>query len=790
MKIKLLKSISLILCFALISNIAVIPASAAIDEENILYDNNYCIFANDLMLNDYSARIDGSVYAGDNLQFTGNKNCIINGTLNCSNTDGENIAADNTVSDTESMADYTDQLNNEIFYKTIYDTYTFISGTEYDLNASMFVNGNLFLDQVTLRNKGYIKAADSIKFNAVNDDINDYSVFMYAENGDIYVQGTNLVINGILYAPNVKIELNAKKLTVIGMIIADKIEINGSELSVNKINSNDYPSFRPDIEIKISGEQKENRQVSFDISDSEDFDRIIKNRTEWSITAANGSSDNVFIDSDSSSESAKNAVLKQPGDYIARVTVFTDKKSYTYEQKFSIAEDISPIANIFSEDVFYRTTDNNEAVITAADISYSSDFDDIGSRIWSITFDSDNDGDFDDEEEIIVSMMDRQETKIKKCNDKIGDLKDKNTNLTDKITENNKKISKHTTKIESLQKIDKFLTNMQSREGCRENFIQAISDFRKSSLERNSDKSLKLDIKIAQKEAALTKATSSVEKVQLRNQIAKLQDKLNTVNEKISKLTVMTNKLEKLTTLSEPQADKVIVSATENIQASLEQNRNMSTNAVVDTVLDETDKTLDEIDSIIDQDIEKTDTQEKEYPEQTKNQNSNVKQNENHADHQTEKTLDVAALCAAIPNAFAENHDMQTRLLHTTAVFSALAEKFNFDDVKSAVAIGIMDRLADSTISDPAKDWASKLPLTDTLKPFADPKGTLPLDLKSGYLDVFAKKVGAWEQSREEKSSAVSSRKEIIGNKPKENEQHQQQQQNDKSTPKKTDQSL
>ena len=388
------------------------------------------------------------------------------------------------------------------------------------------------------------------------------------------------------------------------------------------------------------------------------------------------------------------------------------------------------------------------------------------------------------------SMMDRQETKIKKCNDKIGDLKDKNTNLTDKITENNKKISKHTTKIESLQKIDKFLTNMQSREGRRENFIQAISDFRKSSLERNSDKSLKLDIKIAQKEAALTKVTSSVEKVQLRNQIAKLQDKLNTVNEKISKLTVMTNKLEKLTTLSEPQADKVIVSATENIQASLEQNRNMSTNAVVDTVLDETDKTLDEIDSIIDQDIEKTDTQEKEYSEQTKNQSSNVKQNENHADHQTEKALDVAALCAAIPNAFAENHDMQTRLLHTTAVFSALAKKFNFDDVKSAVAIGIMDRIADSTISDPAKDWASKLPLTDTLKPFADPKGTLPLDLKSGYLDVFAKKVGAWEQSREEKSSAVSSRKEIIGNKPKENEQHQQQQQNDKSTPKKTDQSL
>ena len=119
MKNKLFQSISLLLCFTLIVNIAVIPASAAIDEENISYDNNYCIFANDLILNDYFARIDGSVYAGDNFQFTGNKNCIINGTLNCPNTDGENISADNTVSDTVSMADYADQLNNEIFYKTI-----------------------------------------------------------------------------------------------------------------------------------------------------------------------------------------------------------------------------------------------------------------------------------------------------------------------------------------------------------------------------------------------------------------------------------------------------------------------------------------------------------------------------------------------------------------------------------------------------------------------------------------------------------------------------------------------
>lgn len=429
------------------------------------------------------------------------------------------------------------------------------------------------------------------------------------------------------------------------------------------------------------------------------------------------------------------------------------------------------------------------------------------------------------------SMMDRQENKIERCSKKIDNLQDKNTNLNNKISENNKKISKHTAKIENLQKVDKFLTNMQSREGRRENFVQAVSDLRKTSLERNSEKSLKLDVKIAQKEAALIKATSSVEKVQLRNQITKLQDRLDSVNEKISKLTAMTDKLEKLTALSDQQADKVIENATNNINKQLAANENMSEQAVVDTVVNETGKAItnNEIDnrttpqneeqSIIEKlngeinndlaffgevtyetaqhikeagyELKGNDLQKMPPEQNTQHQRVNQqKQNENRTDKQAKTALDVAALCAAIPIAFAENHDMQTRLVHTTAVFTALAESFNFDDVKSAVAIGIMDRKEDTAISDQAKAWASKLPLTDTLKSFADTKGSLPLDIKSGYLDVFAKKVDSWEQSRQEKSPAVFSRKDIIGSKPKEHEAPSKTPQHDKSQPKKNDPSL
>ena len=422
------------------------------------------------------------------------------------------------------------------------------------------------------------------------------------------------------------------------------------------------------------------------------------------------------------------------------------------------------------------------------------------------------------------SMMDRQESKISKFNEKIDNIKIKNKNLTDKININNKKIEKNAAKIETLQNVDKFLTNMQSKEGRRENFIQAISDLRNSSLKRNNKKSLKLNAKIAQKKATLTSTISSVERVQLRNKIAKLQNKLNSVNEKISKLTAMN--LDKLNTLSNQQVDKIIENAANGINNNIDANQNMNEQMIVDTVINEAGKAItnNEIDnrttpqneekSIIeklngeinddilffgeltyetaqhikeagyefkDNNLQKASPEQNSEHQDISQQEDEIKQNENRADKQAEKTLDVNALCAAIPLAFAENYDMQTKLLHTAAVFSALAENFNFDDVKSAVAIGIMDKKEDRTISDKAKKWANNLSLTNTLKTFVNQKGSLPLDLKSAYLDIFAKKADSWEKSCQEKSPIVISRKDIIDSKPKKLENQPKTQQQDKS---------
>lgn len=176
------------------------------------------------------------------------------------------------------------------------------------------------------------------------------------------------------------------------------------------------------------------------------------------------------------------------------------------------------------------------------------------------------------------------------------------------------------------------------------------------------------------------------------------------------------------------------------------------------------------------------------------NQQENTeKQDENRTYKQAEKAFDIAVLCSTIVSTFEKNFNSENKMLNTKAVLTELAQKFNFDDVKSAVAVAILDRPTDvvnGKISMESRKWAWNQPLTDNIKPFNKSFGLLPLDIKSGFLDVFAKKVGTWEQSRQEKSPAVMSRKDIIGSKPKEHEAPSKTPQHDKSTPKKIDPSL
>lgn len=519
MKVSLKQYISILLSLALLLQIFTISTNAINRDENTIENYNYLVYTNNLILNEYSAEINGSIYSVESINYTGDKECKINGVLNTKDGTIKNIYTENVINSKQNFPDFKDKLNNDIYYKETYNSDILLSDMQYDLSKSLSVEGNLSLDQVTFINSGYIKADGNIKYNALNDEKNAYTSFLYSENGNVTIQGTNIVINGIIYAPKGKVELNAKNLIINGMIIADKVEFNGTNIKFNKLDDTSILNFKPEIDIKIIGEQKQNRKLTLSISENDDMERFIKDKTIWEITSLeNKNDDSVCIDDDNSNAYNQNLIIKKSGKYLVRVTLFTDKNSYTYEKNISISKDIEPISGFYSEDTFYRTAENSTAIIKANDTSYSSDFDNIQNRKWSIIFDSDNDGDFDDEEECIVSNENNRvfsyttshigKYKIKlqtkeyfdNTIEKFIDSKDYLTNETQKIITVDNKSPSTNLSIEKSKKIDLVFTVGTSETNKINEYNQKINEI-KSSLENKG-----FDVSVSTVETAILTA--------------------------------------------------------------------------------------------------------------------------------------------------------------------------------------------------------------------------------------------------------------------------------------------
>ena len=190
------------------------------------------------------------------------------------------------------------------------------------------------------------------------------------------------------------------------------------------------------------------------------------------------------------------------------------------------------------------------------------------------------------------NMADRQESKITSLNNKIAVKQGKNKDIEEKISKVDGNIAKQQQKLNKYQKVDKFLTNMKTTEGRRENFITGLQELKQMSLDSSLKKYLKVGNKIAQKELALTKATSATEKFKLRNSIANLEKQYAALDEKITKLQSMTGKLEDIQKLTAQQTEQVIESAVANINHQISDNQTMTPETAVDTVINETGKAV------------------------------------------------------------------------------------------------------------------------------------------------------------------------------------------------------
>lgn len=133
---------------------------------------------------------------------------------------------------------------------------------------------------------------------------------------------------------------------------------------------------------------------------------IVKEQNEWEIMpVGNGATAEAIIVKDISPD-RKQVLFKTPGTYKVRLKV-TNTAGHTsewYERTLDIRPDEPPVADFVVQQAYLRDLANGKkATVEIRDTSYSPDGDIIAHRTWKYRYDSNNDGDFNDEQWVVFS---------------------------------------------------------------------------------------------------------------------------------------------------------------------------------------------------------------------------------------------------------------------------------------------------------------------------------------------------------------------------------------------------
>ena len=226
----------------------------------------YAVFSanpdNDIILNGWKGNFVGGIYSGKN--FTCNlSEFYLDGkadTVGNVNANGWQINIPEKNENVEAIA--MPDLEEAILSKAGDCEYheespTYIQDTTV-INGSIMVSDDVIISSTNFEGDCYIIADGDITYN-VNNLNTTGRIVLFSRNGNITVNGSNININGIMYAPKGKISFNANETTVNGRIWGDTVNFSGSIFNIKASDSDleligDVISEEPTIEIIPSAE--------------------------------------------------------------------------------------------------------------------------------------------------------------------------------------------------------------------------------------------------------------------------------------------------------------------------------------------------------------------------------------------------------------------------------------------------------------------------------------------------------------------------------------------------------
>ena len=226
---------------AIMAGSAVPLVSNAAEPEKGTLTNCVLAAKGEIVFTENRAEINGNIFA-DKISVnqnafhgkTENRKIQINGFYNTKKADTEYIEATETSDNRQYNIEEMKNNIDGISYGKTYEKTETEEDCDINISDNLYIKDNVFLDGVSFNGSGYITAKKNLKMN-INDDgkFRNYCCY-YSENGDIIISGTEVMLNGIVYAPSGNVYFDVKHLTVNGSVYADNIYFSGTELTVNQ----------------------------------------------------------------------------------------------------------------------------------------------------------------------------------------------------------------------------------------------------------------------------------------------------------------------------------------------------------------------------------------------------------------------------------------------------------------------------------------------------------------------------------------------------------------------------
>ena len=135
-----------------------------------------------------------------------------------------------------SMPDFpTEVINEAKAAGTAYYSNKSFNDTTVNLDTSVYVEGDLSVGTSQLNGKGTMLATGNINLNGYRMTYaSDSAVCLYTSgvNKAITIQGTSVVVKGIMYAPYGSVVIKGYDVTIIGSVVAKNIDMQGTKIKI------------------------------------------------------------------------------------------------------------------------------------------------------------------------------------------------------------------------------------------------------------------------------------------------------------------------------------------------------------------------------------------------------------------------------------------------------------------------------------------------------------------------------------------------------------------------------